>query len=145
MSLPLTTQEQHLARLHAHMARTIARLLRQHYLAQHDKSLAWGSGMNAAIEIVQRMVVALESAAPPDLTEVQAENMEWQKIAGLLMEKLEQTHVCFPFDWMETFNALPDGAAKVILAHEKPDGIHLLLLPQAEAQAYADLREQGQL
>ena len=143
MSIPLTAQEQSVARLQAHMARTIARLLRHHYLAQKDKSLAWGSGMTAAIEIVQRMVTALESSAPPDLTEVQAENMEWQKVAVLLMEKYELTDVFMELDWIKTFGDLPESELKMLVADMKPDGLRLLLLTPAQAQAYADLSQQG--
>jgi hypothetical protein len=144
MSVPLTAQEQQLARLHAHMTRTIERMLRQHYLAQQDKSLAWGSGMTAAIEIIQRMAVALESSAPPDLTETQAQNMEWQKIVGLIMEKFRQTEIILERDWLKTFEDLPARDLKVLVADERPDGVHLLLLRAPEAQAYADLRNQEQ-
>lgn len=145
MSVPLTTQEQQLARLNAQVIRFVCRVLRQHYLAQSDKSLAWGSGMTTAIEIVERIAGQMESQAPPDYTETQAENMEWQKIVGLLMEKLQQKEIVLEHAWMNTFENLPESELKVILAHDKPDGLHLLLLRAPEARAYADLSDQHQV
>ena len=146
MTMPLTHDQQVLARVQARMIRAVERTLRQIYLAQSaQRSLAWGSGMTAAIEIVQRMAASLESAAPPDYTPDQAENMEWQKIVGLVMEKLQQTHVVLELDWMATFADLPEASQKVILAHQKLDGLHILLLPAAQAQAYADLSDQVQV
>ena len=146
MSLPMTSQEQSVARAYAKGAAAVQRMLRQQYLAQGvTRSLAWCSGMTAAIELVTSMIAQLESAAPPDYTTQQAENMEWQRIAGLLMERLGVTHVVLEQEWMTALAMQRESAEKGIIAHQKPSGLHVLLLPMAEAQAYLDLSNKGEV